>query len=303
MPTTAYSDLIRSLSDLFGVRAALLTTLLFALLIAFTCWRTRSTHLVVVRLWRLVTGKSDLSDRELGRMLDTRHKLLKFRFHTGLAARTWLKAKELMSWAARHDEELADVKTCGHWFDLEATRLKEQVPAAWGLFWRVLTLTLAAWLAMLLLSLTASNRAFLQMRESGTFFSLSIESANGVFRGQRITVADCTADEGMVAQKLSVTLREAKSVCDALRDAPATRTLVGNAVTEQRLVFGFLSGLVALFTVMALLAVRRLVAAQEMRKRQTAPARQATQSEEQPQDAAAQMEDEQAIPFPTPLSA
>lgn len=267
MNSTVLSQFARGVGEWFGFPGPLVGALVIALLVAWTCWRTRSTHLFITRMWRLVAGKQDFSDREIGRFLEQRHKLLKFRFHSGLAVRTLPQAKRMVAWSSKHDEELSDVQACGNLFDIEECRLREErLPGSWHQFWSGIAMVLLIWALVFLAGGAAATRAILQMKESGTWLTVSSDSVRGLFDGEVVTTKDCTQGSGGVASKLGVTALEASSICDALAD-PATAQFVASSVRGQRAAFGTLT-LSALFLwIMLLRSMRRGFAAKEMQKR------------------------------------
>ena len=122
MPTEI-SVLSRSIAQWLAIPIPIVASLLFGALVAWLCWRSGSTHPVLTRLWRMVMGRTAATDREISRLIETRDRLTRFRFIFGLRARTLAQAKRVAKWSEVYDEELADIKTCGRFFNRETCSL------------------------------------------------------------------------------------------------------------------------------------------------------------------------------------
>ncbi len=114
--TSSASDIATLIGSYLGLNASLSLAILTLLFGLWTILRSQSSHLFMVRVWRLVYGRQSIKDRELLKFVQTRDRLIFLRMH-GVPARTLVQGKKLLAWADDHDEEIADVNACGPYFD------------------------------------------------------------------------------------------------------------------------------------------------------------------------------------------
>jgi len=259
------TDLAAGIGEWLSVPVPLAGAAIMGVLVGWLCWRTRSAHPVLVRVWRLLMGGAAMADREIGALVEARDRLLKFRFLFVTRVRTLAQARRLGRWSVAHDEDLADVNACGPLFDHEQCRIAEDKLPSPGLqLVRTVLVACAIFALMLLLAGCATDRALLQFRASKVWFTLGPDTARALSGGTRVTAAHCTA--GAPAALGPFTADEMQSLCDAFA-RPGTAALVRDAVTQQRIVFGPLA-LVALCALVALLAsLRAGEAARAMQRR------------------------------------
>jgi hypothetical protein len=83
-----FSGLTQWLADKIDLPQPVLFVLTIGALLGWVCWRTRSTHVVITRIWRLIFGKTAMADREIGKFIENRNRLVTFRFFSGMPVRT-----------------------------------------------------------------------------------------------------------------------------------------------------------------------------------------------------------------------
>lgn len=244
------TDLAAGIGEWLSVPVPLVGAAIMGVLVGWLCWRTRSTHPVLVRVWRLLMGGAAMADREIGALVEARDRLLKFRFLFVTRVRTLAQARRLGRWSVAHDEDLADVNACGPLFDHEQCRIAEDKLPPPGLqLVRTVLVACAIFALMLLAAGFATDRALLQFRTSKVWFLLGPDSARAMSDGTRVTAANCAA--GTPAALGPFRADELQSLCEAFAK-PGTAELVRDTVTQQRFVFGPLAlaalcGLGALF--------------------------------------------------------
>jgi hypothetical protein len=223
-----------------------------------------------MRAWRLLMGRCGIADREVGKMIEARDRLIRFRFFFGLPVRTLAQAKRLGRWACQQDEDLGAVAACGDLFDLEACRLREEaLPARATQVGRVVLVASLTVLIVALLAATATDRALLQFRQSGIWFSLSADSAVALRGDARLEVAQCTNAVGASSQA-RFSESERVSLCKAFA-SDGTRAFVQATVMQQRFAFAPLAALAAIFCLSTWASLRKGVAGREMQRRLRVP--------------------------------
>ncbi|MET0349604.1 MAG: DUF6216 family protein [Rhizobacter sp.] len=258
------TDLAAGIGEWLSVPAPLAGAAIMGALVGWLCWRTRSTHPVLVRVWRLLMGGAAMSDREIGALVESRDRLLKFRFLFVTRVRTLAQARRLGRWSVAHDEDLADVNACGPLFDHEQCRIAEdKLPSPRRQLLRVVLVACAICAGMLFAAGFATDRALLQFRASKVVFTLAPDSAKALSSGARVTPANCT---GAPQATGPFSADEMQSLCEAFAK-PDTAAVVRDAVKQQRSILGPLA-LAALCMALTLLgALRAGDAARSMQRR------------------------------------
>lgn len=232
-----FSAVAQLIADKLGLPLPVVIALTIAGMLGWVCWRTRSTHVLISRIWRLIYGKTAMADREIGKFIENRNRLVTFRFFSGLPVRTLPQAKRLIQWSTVNNEEIADIRACGDLFDLEACRLNvERIPGRFARF--------AMWLAALVLTVMVvlsaagglTDRALLQFKESKKWFLISEQSATPWAGSGVLTKKDCIEATGTQPVTTSFASDEATVICKALRDADMP-AFIKQTVAQQRLLF------------------------------------------------------------------
>jgi hypothetical protein len=259
---------IQSFTGLTLTGGAALTAVWGAFL-AFVVWRrTRSAHPILAKLWRLFDGKRECADKDMSNLLAERSALMQFRFTTGIPARTLPHAFEIAAWAKEHQQEFDDIAACGYYFDLERPSLKsdEQLPRPFtaGLL-LVVTALLAA--SFTLTGTAASiNKAFLRMKESGQWLTLSADSAKPFSGHPGFVRADCSKDPAQVYATAGFSEKDVGLICDMLKQ-DTVATFVKDTVWTQRITLGVLTFVLAAFALEAFRSLKSMAAAHDMRRR------------------------------------
>ena len=249
MISEEFYGFVQYLSHVSGLPQPVLVVMAFVAGIGWICWRTRSSHIVLTRIWRIAFGPAMQTDDEIAQFIEERNRLVTFRFHSGLPVRTLTQAKRLIQWSRDNDEEVGTIRACGELFDLEACYPRsERVPKPWQQL-VVGAITLAFLIAAVSAGIGAwTDRAMLQFKESKTWFFLSNESAVSFSGNARLTrkqCADLSIDNHVPMPPFSP--EEVLALCKAF-DSSDIGDDVRRYVSQQRFGFGLLGVLLALGT-------------------------------------------------------
>lgn len=217
-----------------GRLISLIIALLLLIGLTALVWgRTRSTHSLMTKLWRLFHGSVECKDQKIGKFLDQQSALMEFRFKTGIPVRTKRHAEDLIIWAERNDEDMGNIAACGGYFDLERVTLKDeaQLPRKWMLLCIYLFSFVPLFLCCAMLVAMSVDRALLQIKASGTYFTVSKDYAKAVVSGGKIAPGQCSGVEGFLVKGFS--RDDARVVCN-LFESKDFGSYIDGAVREQR---------------------------------------------------------------------
>ncbi|MDH0342409.1 DUF6216 family protein [Chromobacterium haemolyticum] len=261
-----YIDYVNQASKLISPLTAIFLGTLPVLAILFVVLRTQSYHIPLTLLWRIVGGKKEINDKLLADFLDERNAIMKFRTLTGLKIRTKQEMLALIQWAAKHNEDIDDVKRCGHYFKLsEPGNITS--PNRFG--------SIALLLAVLALGiLTASGVAstgiddgLYATTESKTwFFASSQKTITGLWGKNKISESDC-AKPTLPATGFAP--GDAQIFCKFFKQTNYPKA-ISDTVSKQRMLLLFLSAYTGFFLFLTVQPLRRCVSAKEMIRRQKA---------------------------------
>lgn len=187
-------------------------------------------------------------------MIESRERLLRFRYFFGLQARTLAQAKRIGRWAAENDEEFADIQACGHHFDLEACQLRDaQIPGQAQMAGMVVATAGLVCAALFSVVAFSVDRVLLKFNDSGAWFTLTSDRAVLLTGKGVITAQSCALGSDVHG----FTQQEREAVCEAFKK-PGMQEFVHESVVQQRAV---LAPAAALFLCLALAVWRSLSAA------------------------------------------
>ncbi|WEF35345.1 DUF6216 family protein [Pseudoduganella chitinolytica] len=215
-------------------------------LTAFVIWRrTRSSHILLTRLWRLFHGKSDCKVPAIGDFLDEQTAIHQFRFTTGIQIRNVQQARRLATLFRDDSAMLNKIAAAGPHFDLDAMQLRprEQLPRLFGMACASLAYALAAWSLVAVLVALTVDRAFLRITATGTWLTLDTNYAKPMsermgFRLDACKPASLPPDTGGFSPE------EAAAICRAF-GAPDNAPFIRTSIQEQRWMLGVLLVLLA----------------------------------------------------------
>lgn len=233
-------DGIRSSADFFtslGVALPVLSLVAMAIL-AFYVWnRTQSSYSLLARLWQLFHGNRDCKNKEIAEFLDEQFSLMQFRFTTGIPARTRKHATAVIDWARKHNEDVGAVAACGSYFDFENIKLKEEneLPKKWNLTGRFASVLFLLFVVVAFVSGAFFDRAILQLKSSGTYFTLSLNDAKPIGYEPGFTLKQCAS--GKLSPDNGFDKKDVDVICEFFKDKSLGPYLT-QTVNEQKIVLG-----------------------------------------------------------------
>lgn len=226
----------RDIGQLLNIHSIVILGVLIVLPIAWTCWRTRSSHLILIRLWRFVYGRQVLKDREIGRYFLALEKLLQVRFITGVPFRTLQSAKRMIAWSAENDEDLSAVKKCKELFDIENRSIKvDLLPSKTRQVIRLVFVLILAWAAIVLSLAALQSDAIFQMKASRVWFSMSTDTAVNFWGNGIITAADCESKIPNLGARMGITEVEVEAICNTFKK-PTLQKDLHASIESQRMI-------------------------------------------------------------------
>lgn len=252
-----------------GMQNGIGAVLIFGLCIGLLIWmRTRSSHVLMTRLWRLFNGKAECSEPIVNEFLNRQSAVLQFRFMTGLPARTIQQVESLCGWAKENNEDVGDVVACGRYFDLEKPGLKpvNELPGRWKLFSFAGTVMVLAAILLGALAGILSDRALLRFKSSDTWFTMDRVSAIPLLQGAGFRLIECASIDTIMKTNPGFRRNDVELIC-ATASAGQVGPYVDTTVDSQR----FISAFVSLYSLCFLLTIatrlRHVVKAKEMGRR------------------------------------
>lgn len=269
-----FSGIAQYIAEKLRLPLAVLIPLVIALLLAWVCWRTRSTHVVMSRIWRFVFGKTTQQDRELGKFIETRNRLVMFRFFSGMPkVRTLAQAKRIIHWSNLHDEELAEIKACGDLFDFENCRLKvDRIPGKKFQGLKVLCALILLIAVAFTVAGLLTESALLQFNVSKKWFLLTKDTAKPLWEEGVLTQKACAETKQKDSSPKAFSDDERVVICKAF-DESDTAAFIERTVRQQRYLLSLMLLYLAYFAWMPWASFRKGLFATELQDRITKKAK------------------------------
>ncbi|WP_141639929.1 DUF6216 family protein [Cupriavidus basilensis] len=123
---------MESLSSIFQspLATALISPLLAFVGLTFFWFRVGSLHSLLERIWRLVTGKAEVENPQLKKLIQENRDLERFRFIYGLKIETQPEFQRLMSWLHRHKVGIARLQRVRKWIGHSFASYRPQATTA-----------------------------------------------------------------------------------------------------------------------------------------------------------------------------
>ncbi|MCD5360588.1 DUF6216 family protein [Chromobacterium aquaticum] len=268
-----YIDYVNQASKLISPLTAIFLGALPVLAILFVVLRTQSYHIPLTLLWRIVGGKKKINDKLLADFLDERNAIMKFRTLTGLKIRTKQEMLALIQWVAKHNEDIDDVKRCGHYFKLSEPGNITSPNRLGSIALLLAVFALGIVTAGMVASTGIDDGLYTTTKSKTWFFASSQKTITGLWGKNKISESDC-AKPSLPATGFSP--GDAQIFCKFLKQANYPK-VISDSVSEQRMLFLFLSAYVGVFLFITVRFLQRRISAKEMIDRQKA--RQAKQEE------------------------
>src|SRR5471032_1373080 len=214
----------------------------FICVLGMLVWRrTRSAHMLLVRLWWLFAGRNECTVPALATFFGRQAALMGFRFITNVQARTVENAEAIVAWQVKHNEDMSAIAACGELFDQELPGLKplNLWPARWQLGLAALLLFSAFGAGLFAAAGTVTPRALLEMKASGIWFTIDDVSARrfSFFDSKPgFLLSACSDKRAPLVEKSGFTGADVDLICNAVHD-PGTPAYLHAALQSQRIIF------------------------------------------------------------------
>jgi hypothetical protein len=123
---------VQTLVEFAGGAKAIGAALLSFAALMFACYRSKSSHVVMSRLLKLllgVTTSRSTDGNSLNSFFNERGELIRFRIETGIrAVETHAQAVRLTRWASRFELDVEEIGKAGAYFDPYALKIKNPLP-------------------------------------------------------------------------------------------------------------------------------------------------------------------------------
>lgn len=223
--------------------------MLFLFLFGLVWLRTKSTHTLMSRLWRISHGKSECTDTEIKGILDNRSALMQFRFTTGIPIRLQSQIQPLIQWANKNREDIDDISRCGIFFDLEKPGLKKKTNIEKALIF--LSLPLLCFFLFIMSTFSAAtaltDKALVKIKESGNWILINKETAKRVeyfylIIYDPIKKDDCDNLTDMEKGNISLTQNDIELICKTIKENNEKDIdFINRTVKDQRMFFPIFS--------------------------------------------------------------
>lgn len=233
-----------NIEQILKIQTLPLLTILFIIFIFILIWkRTKSTHSIMSKIWRIFNGKNLSSDSEINKILDTRTALMQFRFTTGIPIRLRTQIEPLILWGKKNEEDLDDIARCGHFFDLEKPELRK-IPKSTRIVGGVFTLfilCICTYVTMFSIFMASTDRALLKIIASDNLVLLGKDSAKKIsFFGAEsftsLSKKNCSTSIDELTKSTKLTKDDIVLICNSINKETELE-IVENSVKLQKIVF------------------------------------------------------------------
>lgn len=241
--------------------ATLAGPILALLSLLFFWWRVGSIHSVLERLWRFAAGKAEVQDPVLRKFIQENRDLENFRFLYGIKVEHAADIRRLKSWLDRNKIGIARLQKARKWVDIRSKDIIVEPTKQSGVG-EIVCLTL--WYTIFFLAAQAFgiNDAFLQFRQSGTWFRTDGNTIRDLLDSTKVELRLCATDQQKIARQMDFSQAEVSAICLDYSNQSLEK-LIKEGRRAQRILTGGVSA-VALW--LAILSIFRLKAMGEARK-------------------------------------
>jgi hypothetical protein len=180
-------------------------------------WRVRSgsSFVLVERLWRLIAGKTEVSDKKLDEFIQDTRNLERFRILYGLRVETKDEMHRLIDWIKNTPIDVREVQKAGQWINANTLGFIQSPPANYlkNRGWMVM----ASGVILILLSgLLLSQSALLVTKRSGIWFWANETTVTGIWRGWEFGRAQCADGREKIKTDTGLADSEVVVICNGL---------------------------------------------------------------------------------------
>lgn len=231
-------------------------------LILLFWWRAGSIHSVFDRIWRLTAGKTDAEDPTLKAFFQRNRELEKFRFVYRLNAQSIDQIKRLDRWLQENSVDISRLQSMRRWVNLGEEDLLSTPPT--GYLWaKSITLLLAMFLFWGTSILNPSHNAYLQMRESGTWFRTDLREFQAPLGAWKFSAGDCKESQEDILKKTELNKKEVSVICNGMEDG-SLKKFVTESLETQTWIASIFAAILVLTGIFNVLAIKSAADAREL---------------------------------------
>lgn len=226
-------------SSVIGVVGVILGSVgSYALMLAVTgmiIWhRTKSSHILLTRMWTFFYGKKECSVSPVAEFLNELTAIHQFRYFTGIRVRNLEQVANVTAVCGTDKEKLARIASAGHLYDLDAMRLRaERFPRWPTMICATVALSVGVWIVVGAFALLFVDRALLQMRASGTWFTLDATYAKPLTNAPGFRLSACSQPSLPASDVTGFAREDITAICQSF-SAADTAKYVDSAIVAQR---------------------------------------------------------------------
>lgn len=201
--------------------------------------RTRSTHVIAFRLWRLIHGNGPINDHAVRRFVDDQSSLMAFRFISGIRTASLSRAVELIDEIRSRGIDVHDLRLAGRLVDTSSARICiRSIPKGWErIFAFGLSVTLCAAGTVAICGVFYDG-AILSFARTGPTFVMDSVAAKALRRDTALWRSDCATPQ--FAFNTGFAPQQIAEICQKWGKNPH---FVSRTVSKQRTAFGILAAL------------------------------------------------------------
>jgi hypothetical protein len=239
-------------------------SLIFIVAAMLSYFRSRSSHPILLRIWTLTFGKAEINSTIIKCFSQNESDLAHFTYLTKIRVATVKDAEQLIKWALEKNLSLKLIKSSGEYFDVIMLAGTQALYALGrkDLVYRLLAVIFLAIPVILGLSLSIYDRAIIQMRDSRNFLTINPEYVSTVFAAERFYLSECPVEK----TPTSFDAKDLENICNVSFDNE-TKSQLSKLVKTQRAAGALLATYTGFFFLRAYLALVKVRAALELRKR------------------------------------
>jgi len=194
--------------------------------------RSGSIYALLERIWRLIAGKGEVSDKNLNEFMQEIRDLEKFRFMYGLKVETKDELHKLLEWLRKNSIDIGSAQRARRWIDSKSTELIRLPPKNYLRIKGVMA-SICILLVMVFVQVSTYQFALLQMKASKTWLLADSKVVSGFLGNWTIDKAQCLANLGNVSTVGGLTKTETTLICEALK-GDTLKQIVIDTVKAQR---------------------------------------------------------------------
>lgn len=226
-------------SSVIGVVGVILGSMgSYALMLALTgliIWhRTKSSHILLTRIWTFFYGKKECVVSPVAEFLNELTAIHQFRYFTGIKVCNLEQVRNVTAACGTDKRKLTPVAAAGPFYDLDAMRLRtEKLPRWPTMVCAMAALSVGVWIVVGAFALLFVDRALLQMRATSTWFTLDATYARPLTNAPGFRLSACAQPSLPSPQVTGFSMEDTTAICQSF-SAADTAKYVNSAIVAQR---------------------------------------------------------------------